>query len=202
MQGRSIAETGTTTFRPLTTPVALGALAGQARGYEFRPVRHSPMHRWHEREGAVFMHAGLWIRPFYYPRDGETFSAADTREVLAVRSSVGMVGVSTLGKIELKGPDAGAFLDRLYINTFSKMKVGRARYAVMLREDGMVFDDGTVSRLAADQYFITVTTANASPGSQVDALDGAGGDLSGAEDQRPLTNTLTFMEGWLGVFAT
>ena len=163
LQGRTIAETGTTTFRPLTTPVALGALAGQARGHEFRPVRHSPMHRWHEREGAVFTQAGLWLRPYFYPRGGEDFAAAVAREVLAVRSSVGMVDISTLGKIELKGPDAGAFLDRLYINSFSKMKVGRARYAVMLREDGMVFDDGTVSRLAVDHYFITVTTANASP---------------------------------------
>jgi sarcosine oxidase subunit alpha len=163
LQGRSIAETGTTTFRPLTAPVALGAIAGQARGSEYRPVRHSEMHRWHESHGAVFTHAGLWLRPYFYPREGEDFAAAVKREVLGVRASVGMVDISTLGKIELKGADAGAFLDRLYINAFSKMKVNRARYGVMLREDGMVFDDGTVSRLGHDHYFITVTTANASP---------------------------------------
>jgi len=163
LQGRSLAETGATTFRPLTIPVALGALAGQARGAEFRPLRLSPMHAWHEREGAVFTHAGLWLRPHYYPREDEDFAAAVTREVLAVRSAVGMVDISTLGKIELKGPDAGAFLGRLYINGFAKMKTGRARYGVMLREDGMAFDDGTVSRLAADRYFLTVTTANAAP---------------------------------------
>jgi heterotetrameric sarcosine oxidase alpha subunit len=163
LQGRPIAETGTTTFRPLTAPVALGALAGQSRGPEFRPTRHTPMHRWHLAEGAVFNQGGLWIRPYYYPREGEDFAAAVIREVETVRSSVGMVDVSTLGKIDLKGPDGGAFLDRLYINSFSKMKTGRARYGVMLREDGMVFDDGTVSRIGDDYYFLTVTTANAGP---------------------------------------
>ncbi len=162
LQGRPIAETGTTTFRPLTSPVAFGAIAGQERGSAYRPVRHSAMHTWHDSNGAVFTQAGLWLRPYYYPREGEDFAAAVKREVLAVRSSVGMVDVSTLGKIELKGPDAGTFLDRLYINSFSKMKVNRARYGVMLREDGMVFDDGTVSRLGDDHYLITVTTANAS----------------------------------------
>ncbi len=162
LQGCPIAETGTTTFRPLTAPVAFGAIAGQTRGKAFRPVRHSAMHHWHEIHNAVFTHAGLWMRPYYYPRKGEDFAAAVKREVLSVRSSVGMVDVSTLGKIELKGPDAGVFLDRLYINSFSRMRVNRARYGVMLREDGMVFDDGTVSRLGPDHYFITVTTANAS----------------------------------------
>lgn len=156
-----IAETGTTTFRPLYTAASLGALAGQSRGAEFRPVRRSAMHTWHESQGAVFTHAGLWMRPYYYPHTGEDFGAAVKREVCTVRSGIGMVDVSTLGKIELKGTDAGAFLDRLYINTFSKMKTARARYGVMLREDGMVLDDGTVSRLAEDHYFITVTTANA-----------------------------------------
>ena len=163
LQGRPIAETGTTTFRPLTAPVALGALAGQARGPEFRPTRHTPMHRWHVAEGAVFNQGGLWVRPYYYPREGEDFAAAVIREVSTARSSVGMVDVSTLGKIDLKGPDGGVFLDRLYINSFSKMKTGRARYGVMLREDGMVFDDGTVSRIGDDYFFLTVTTANAGP---------------------------------------
>ena len=162
MRGTPVSETGTTTYRPLFTPMALGTLAGQRQGSEFRATRRSAMHAWHEKHGAVFTEAGLWLRPYYYPREGEDFATAVKREVLTVRAGVGMVDVSTLGKIELKGPDAGVFLDRLYINSFSKMKVGRARYGVMLREDGMVFDDGTVTRLAEDHYFITVTTANAS----------------------------------------
>ena len=162
LRDQTLGETGTTTYRPLYGPVALGALAGQRRGAEFAPVRHSAMHDWHAEQGAVFTHAGLWLRPYYYPRPGEDFAATVKREVLAVRSGVGMVDVSTLGKIEMKGPDAGIFLDRLYINSFSKMKIGRARYGAMLREDGMMFDDGTVSRLARDHYFITVTTVNAS----------------------------------------
>ncbi len=161
LQGKTLAETGTTTFRPLYSAVALGALAGQNRAGEFAPVRHSAMQDWHEEHGAVFTQAGLWLRPYYYPREGEDFAATVNREVTAVRSGVGMVDVSTLGKIELQGPDAGAFLDRLYTGSFSKMKIGRARYGVMLREDAMVLDDGTVSRLAENHYFITVTTANA-----------------------------------------
>ncbi len=163
LRGKTLAETGTTTYRPLYGPVALGTLAGQQKGAAFAPVRHSAIHAWHAAQGAVLTHAGLWLRPYYYPRPGEDFAAAVKREVLAVRSSVGMVDVSTLGKIEMKGPDAGVFLDRLYINSFSKMKIGRARYGAMLREDGMMFDDGTVSRLARNHYFITVTTVNAGP---------------------------------------
>ena len=161
LRGKSLGETGTTTYRPLYGAVALGALAGQHKGPTLAPVRHSAMHDWHAAQGAVFTHAGLWLRPYYYPRSGEDFDMAVKREVLAVRSGVGMVDVSTLGKIEMKGPDAGVFLDRLYINSFSKMKIGRARYGAMLREDGMMFDDGTVSRLARNHYFITVTTVNA-----------------------------------------
>ncbi|MHA1164594.1 MAG: sarcosine oxidase subunit alpha family protein [Alphaproteobacteria bacterium] len=166
LRNKTLSQTGTTTFRPLYSAVALGALAGQNRASEFAPVRHSAMHDWHDAHGAVFTQAGLWMRPFYYPQAGEDFAAAVKREVITVRSGVGMVDVSTLGKIELKGPDAGAFLDRLYTGSFSKMKIGRARYGLMLREDGMVFDDGTVSRLGKDHYFITVTTANAVPAMQ------------------------------------
>ncbi|MCP4934381.1 MAG: sarcosine oxidase subunit alpha family protein [bacterium] len=161
LRDQTLSETGTTTYRPLYGPVALGALAGQRTGAEFAPVRHSAMHDWHAEQGAVFTHAGLWLRPYYYPRGDEGFATAVTREVRAVRSGVGMVDVSTLGKIEMKGPDAGNFLDHLYINSFSKMKIGRARYGAMLREDGMMFDDGTVSRLSREHYFITVTTVNA-----------------------------------------
>jgi sarcosine oxidase subunit alpha len=163
LRGKTLGQTGTTTFRPFYSAVSLGGLAGQNRAGELAPVRHSAMHDWHDAYGAVFTQAGLWMRPFYYPRGGEDFAAAVKREVNSVRSGVGMVDISTLGKIELKGPDAGEFLNRLYTGIFSKMKIGRARYGVMLREDGMVFDDGTISRLGEDHYFITVTTANAAP---------------------------------------
>ena len=156
-----IFESGSTTFRPLYTAASLGALAGHAVGGNFRPMRHSALHTWHEENSAVFIHAGLWLRPQYYPRSGEDFATAVKREVRTVRSGVGMVDISTLGKIEIKGSDAGSFLDIIYINTVSNIKIGRARYAVMLREDGMVFDDGVVSRLAENHYFITVTTAQA-----------------------------------------
>ncbi len=162
LDSRRIEDLAPTTFRPLYQPVALGALAGPFCGPEFRPVRKTPMHDWHVQHNAVFTQAGLWLRPYYYPKPGEDFAAAVTREVRTVRSTVGAVDVSTLGKIEVKGPDAGIFLDRLYINSVSKMKTGRARYGVMLREDGMVFDDGVVSRLAADHYFISVSTLHVS----------------------------------------
>ena len=156
LRNQTLSQTGTTTYRPLYGAASLGTLAGPDRGAEFAPVRHSAMHDWHKEQGAVFTHAGLWLRPYYYPREGEDFAMAVKREVLTVRSGVGVVDVSTLGKIELKGPDAGAFLEHLYINGFTKLKVNRARYGLMLREDGMVFDDGTISRLADDHFFITV----------------------------------------------
>jgi methylglutamate dehydrogenase subunit C len=162
LSGQSIPETGTTSYRPPYTPVAIGALAGHHRGREFRPTRLTPSHAWAESQGAVFAEAGLWLRARYFPKAGERdWLETVTREVSTVRSSVGFCDVSTLGKIDVQGPDAGAFLDRVYINTFSTLKVGRARYGVMLREDGFVFDDGTVSRLAEDYFFLTTTTANA-----------------------------------------
>jgi sarcosine oxidase subunit alpha len=162
LTGRSLAETGTTSFRPPYTPVAIGALAGYRGGRHFRPTRLTPSHAWAERQGAVFVEAGLWQRAQYFPQAGERdWLETVTREVTAVRSGVGFCDVSTLGKIELQGPDVPAFLDRLYINTFSTLKVGRARYGVMLREDGFVLDDGTVTRLAEDRFFMTTTTANA-----------------------------------------
>ena len=160
LSGLDLSETGTTTFRPPYTGVALGALAGGASGAAFQAERLSAMHDWHESRGAVFTQAGLWMRPYYYPRDGEDFAAAVRREVATVRSAVGIVDISTLGKFEVRGPDAGAFLDRLYANTFSSLGIGRARYGLMLREDGIVFDDGTVSRLADDRYLVTVSTAH------------------------------------------
>ena len=162
MPAASIPEIGTTTFRPPYTPVAIGALTGHHRGRDFRPTRRTPTHAWAEQQGAVFVEAGLWLRAQYFPQPGETdWLTTVSREVETVRSAVGFCDVSTLGKIDVQGPDAGRFLDRLYINTFSTLPVGRARYGVMLREDGFVMDDGTTARLGADRFFMTTTTANA-----------------------------------------
>ncbi len=162
LAGRSIPEIGTTTFRPPYTPVSIGALTGHHRGKDFRPTRRTPTHLWAEQQGAVFVETGAWLRAQYYPQAGETdWLATVSREVTTVRSAVGFCDVSTLGKIDVQGPDAGAFLDRLYVNTFSTLPVGRARYGVMLREDGFVMDDGTTSRLGPDRFFMTTTTANA-----------------------------------------
>ncbi|MGO9700046.1 MAG: sarcosine oxidase subunit alpha family protein [Xanthobacteraceae bacterium] len=163
LTGRSIPETGTTTHRPPYTPVAIGALAGPHRGKAFQPVRRTPSHDWAREQGAVFTEAGLWLRAQYFPVAGEDhWLATVNREVRSVRESVGVCDVSTLGKIELRGSDVGLFLDRLYINTFSTLPAARARYGIMLREDGFVLDDGTVSRLTDDCFFLTTTTANAS----------------------------------------
>ncbi len=160
--GRSIPQTGTTMFRPPYTPVAIGAIAGHHRGKDFRPARLTPSHEWAKEQGAVFVEAGPWLRAQYYPREGEAdWLATVNREVNTVRSGVGFCDVSTLGKIDVQGPDAAAFLDRLYINTWSTLAVGKARYGVMLREDGFVMDDGTTSRFADDRFFMTTTTANA-----------------------------------------
>ncbi len=159
--GKTIPEIGTTTFRPFYTPVSFGALAGHSVGHHFQPVRKTPLHEWAEEEGAVFVETGLWMRSSWFPKAGEDWLASASREVLATRNGVGLCDVSTLGKIDIQGPDAGAFLDRLYCNTFSTLAVGKARYGLMLREDGIVFDDGTTSRLAEDHFIMTTTTANA-----------------------------------------
>jgi methylglutamate dehydrogenase subunit C len=160
--GQTIPAVGTTSFRAPYVPVSIGALAGHHRGKHFRPTRLTPSHRWAEEQNAVFMETGAWLRAQYFPKKRhEHWLEVVKREVTTVRSAVGFCDVSTLGKIELHGPDAGAFLDRLYINTFSDLPVGRARYGAMLREDGLVMDDGTTSRLAKDRYFMTTTTANA-----------------------------------------
>ena len=160
-RGKSIAEVGTTTFRPYYTPVAFGAFAGPFVGHHFQPVRKTPLHDWAEELGAVFVETGLWMRSSWFPREGEDWLAAASREVVAARAGVGICDVSTLGKIDVQGKDAGAFLDLLYCNTFSTLAVGKARYGLMLREDGIVYDDGTTSRLAADHFVMTTTTANA-----------------------------------------
>jgi methylglutamate dehydrogenase subunit C len=162
LTGQAIPAVGTTSYRPPYTPVAIGALAGHHRGKQFRPFRLTPSHQWAQRQGAVFVESGAWLRAQYFPRPGEKdWLETVTREVRTVRSAVGFCDVSTLGKIEVHGADAGTFLDRLYINTFSNLAAGRARYGLMLREDGIAFDDGTTSRLADDRYFMTTTTANA-----------------------------------------
>ncbi len=160
--GQSIPETGTTIYRPPYTPVAMGALAGRSRGKEFKPFRLTPSHKWAAEQGAVFVEVGNWLRTQWIPRTGETtWRQSVDREVLATRASVGICDVTTLGKIDIQGTDAGAFLDRVYANTFSTLAVGKCRYGLMLREDGMVFDDGTTARMGEHEYVMTTTTANA-----------------------------------------
>lgn len=160
--GRTIPQTGTTTFRPPYTPVAIGALGGHHRGREFRPVRLAPTHGWSREQGAVFVETGQWLRAQYYPKPGEAdWLTTVNREVLAVREGVGICDVSTLGKIDIQGADAATFLERVYINGWQALPVGKARYGLMLREDGFVMDDGTTSRLGEHHFLMTTTTANA-----------------------------------------
>ena len=160
-RAEAIAAVGTTTFRPPYTPVAFGTLAGPETGKHFEPIRRTPLHDWHAAHGARFVEAGQWLRPRAYLGPGESFDAAWRREVLAVRGGAGLCDVSTLGKIDVQGPDATDFLERVYCNGFASLAVGRCRYGLMLREDGIVLDDGTVTRLGERHYFLTTTTANA-----------------------------------------
>ena len=160
--GCGVGEVGTTTFRPPYTAVTMGAIAGREAGAYLAALRRTPIHDWHVRAGAVFVPAGLWQRARYYPKPGEGMAEAAVREVRAVRSNVGLVDISTFGKIDLQGPDVTEFLDRIYINGWRKLPIGRARYGVMLREDGLVFDDGTTTRIGENQYAMTTTTAHAS----------------------------------------
>jgi sarcosine oxidase subunit alpha len=161
--GRSIPETGTTMFRPPYTPVAIGAIAGHHVGRDFRPTRRTPLHAWAARNGASFVEVGQWLRAEWYARPGERgWRDSVDREVLNVRAAAGVCDISTLGKIEVVGPDAAALLDLVYANDIAKLPVGRIRYGVMLREDGFILDDGTCARLDADRFFLTTTTANAS----------------------------------------
>ncbi|MCC0064418.1 MAG: sarcosine oxidase subunit alpha family protein [Defluviimonas sp.] len=162
MTGKSIPETGTTIFRPPYTPVAIGAFAGRSAGKDFRPVRQTPSHKWAAEQGAVFVEVGMWLRAQWFPRPGEThWRQSVDREVLATRKSVGICDVTTLGKVDVQGTDAAEFLNRIYANPFAKLAVGKVRYGLMLREDGMAMDDGTTARLAEDHFVLTTTTANA-----------------------------------------
>lgn len=160
--GQGIEETGTTIFRPPYTPVALGALAGRSRGRDFRPVRLTPSHEWASRNGAVFVETGNWLRAQWYARPGEAgWRDSVDREVTMTRASVGICDVTTLGKIDIQGRDAAEFLNRVYTNAWLKLPVGKVRYGLMLREDGIAYDDGTTARLGENHYVMTTTTANA-----------------------------------------
>lgn len=159
--GKDIPEVGTTTFRPPYTPVAIGALAGRNTGSHFRALRRSPLHEWNLRHGATMIEAGLWHRPWYFAADGETLPEAYVREADTTRKSLGICDVSSLGKIAVQGPDASTFLNRIYTNPFAKLPVGKARYGIMLRDDGIVMDDGTTWRLSENDFLMTTTTTNA-----------------------------------------
>ena len=158
---KDIEQVGTTTFRPPYTPVAIGALAGRNTGLHFKPLRRTPMHDWNLEQGATMTDAGLWHRPWYFALEQETISDAYVREAATVRKNIGICDVSSLGKIAVQGPDAAEFLDRIYTNLFSSLPVCRARYGIMLRDDGMVMDDGTTWRLDKNDYLMTTTTAHA-----------------------------------------
>ena len=152
---------GATTFRAPFTPVAFAALAGRFRGDLFDAARTTSTHPWHEAHGALFEDVGQWKRPWYYPRPAEDLDAAVARECRAAREGVAFMDATTLGKIEIRGGDAGEFLDRIYTNAYQEAPVGKARYGVMCKPDGMVFDDGVILRLAEDRYFATTTTGGA-----------------------------------------
>lgn len=160
-QGVPMSSVGTTTFRPPYVPVTFGAMAGREVGELFDPIRRTPMQVWHEKFNAIFEPVGQWQRPLYYLSRGESPHGAIERECLAVRNKVGIFDASTLGKIEISGPDAAEFLNRIYAGRIASLGVGRCRYALMLKDDGMVFDDGVVTRLSDERFYITTTTGNA-----------------------------------------
>ena len=161
IEEKIIPEVGHTTFRPPYTPVTIGAIVGREVGKYYRPTRKSPIHSWHEKNNAIFVDAGLWLRPRYYKQGDETLIEAATREAKNVRGNVGVCDVTSLGKIDIKGQDAAEFLNRVYTNAWMKLPIGKARYGVMLREDGIVFDDGTTTRISENHFHMTTTTAQA-----------------------------------------
>jgi len=161
IENKIVPEVGHTTFRPPYTPVTIGAIVGREVGKHSRPTRKSPMHYWHEKNKAVFVDAGVWLRPRYYKQGNETLFEGSKREAKNVRTNVGVCDVTTLGKIDIKGPNAAELLNRVYTNAWLKLPVGKARYGVMLREDGIVMDDGTTTRISENHYHMTTTTAQA-----------------------------------------
>jgi methylglutamate dehydrogenase subunit C len=161
LRGIDLQGAGTTTYRPPYTPVSIGALAGRSIGQHFRPTRRTPMHDWHLANGAVMIEAGPWQRPWYYQWAGQDPASAYVKEMRLVREGVGISDVSSLGKIDVQGPDSGEFLDRIYVNGFAKLPVGKARYGVMLNDDATVLDDGTTARFGEHRYFMTTTTGQA-----------------------------------------
>jgi len=156
-----IPSVGTTTFRPPYTPISMGAIAGGARGPTFQPLRRTPMQDWHEAHGAYMEPVGQWRRPYCYPRQGESHADAVAREVNATRGGLGLLDASTLGKILVKGPDAGKFMDMLYTNTMSTLKPGRCRYGLMCSENGFLMDDGVVARIDDDTFLCHTTSGGA-----------------------------------------
>jgi len=161
IENKIVPEVGHTTFRPPYTPVTIGAIVGREVGKHYRPTRKSPIHEWHEKNNAVLVDAGLWLRPRYYKQDNETLLEAAKREATNVRNNVGICDVTSLGKIDIKGPDCAEFLNRIYTNAWMKLPVGKARYGIMLREDGIVLDDGTTTRISENHFHMTTTTAQA-----------------------------------------
>jgi heterotetrameric sarcosine oxidase alpha subunit len=160
--GKPIPEVGTTIARPPYAPVAIAAFAGHSRGKHFRPTRLTAGHAYAASQGASFVETGAWLRPQWFTRSGEKdWLESVSREANNVRENVGICDVSTLGKIDVQGPDAATFLDRLYVNGFAKLSIGKARYGVMLREDGFVLDDGTTAHLGPEHFLVSTTTANA-----------------------------------------
>ena len=160
--GKPIPEVGTTIYRPPYTPTAIGAFAGRSRDKDFRPVRKTPSHIWAEEKGAVFVEVGMWMRAQWFPEKGEThWRQSVDREVLKTRKSVGVCDVTTLGKVDVQGKDAASFLNLIYCNGFAKLAIGKTRYGLMLREDGIALDDGTAARLDENHFVVTTTTANA-----------------------------------------
>jgi sarcosine oxidase subunit alpha len=155
LNGRSINETGTTTSRPFHTPVRMALLAGR----RFHPHRRTPMHDWHVQHGAAMTHAGAWLRPDHYPVAGKERDDCILEEALAVRQRLGLIDVSTLGKIEVRGPDAAGFLERIYTGTFARMGVGKMRYALACDESGVMVEEGVVGRLAPDRFYVTTTSS-------------------------------------------
>ena len=161
VENKVVPQVGHTTFRPPYTPVSIGAIVGREIGKHSKPTRKSPMHSWHEKNNAVFVDAGVWLRPRYYKQGNENLFEGSKREAKNVRQNVGVCDVTTLGKIDIKGPDAAELLNRVYTNAWLKLPVGKARYGVMLREDGIVMDDGTTTRISENHYHMTTTTAQA-----------------------------------------